>query len=224
VIECYFIRMADIRTKGIILRKTNFGDNDVIFDLLNDEGKIIGFFARGARKMKSKFSGVLQLGHIVRLEYATGKNLNYPNEISIDQENLYSFYSKSIATMNFYTDLISITRAVAKDLEDERLFYCITYAFSQAENGEDITELYNTFLERILEMIGVDTSLKCYFSGSLIREEEFYYQPDTNKVISKERKPKTIDLPLITSDKVFLKGYLKKLVFEHVNHKMVLKF
>jgi DNA repair protein RecO len=216
--------MAELQTKGIILRKTNFGDNDLIFDVLSNDGKVSGFFARGARKIKSKFAGVIQLGHVVNITYSSGKNLQYPNEITLDRSHFFSFYSKSIAAMNFYTDLLSITRAVAKDLEDERLFETITQAYHHAEMGEDLTLLYNSFIEIILELIGVDSDLKCYYTGQIIADNEFYYHPETNRVISVEKKPKSIDLPLITRDPIFDKGYLKKLILEHINHKMVLKF
>lgn len=216
--------MANLHTKGIIIRKTNFGDNDVIFDLLSCEGNIFGFFARGARKMKSKFSGVIQLGQVVLIEYTSGKNLNYPNEISIEREYYVTFYSRSLSDMNFYTDVLTITRTVAKDFEDQRLFEACVKAFMQVEKGEKTLTTYNIFIETILKIIGIDAHLKCYFSGQLIEDEEFYYQPETNKVFAIDYKPKTIDIPLITYDEVFQKGYLKKLILEHINHKMILKF
>lgn len=215
--------MKNLQAKCIILRKTNFSEYDVIFDVLTSEGKMIGFFARGARKMKSKFSGVLQVGHVVDISYSTGKNLNYPTEISIDKENLFSFYSKSIENMNFYVDVITIVRAVAKDLEDERLFETVLTAFQKADEGEDLVEIYNQFLTEVLEIIEVDIRLKCYYSGELIKEKEFYYSPDSNRVISIDKKPNSIDLPKISFDKVFYKNYLQKLILEHVHAKIRLK-
>jgi DNA repair protein RecO len=216
--------MAELTLKGIILRKTNFGDNDVIFDVLTDEGSIVGFFARGARKMKSRFSGVLQLGQVVLIDYATGKNLNYPSEIGIDSTNLFSFYSKSISHMNLYTDILTISRTIAKDLEDRRIFEYIVESFHKVDSGDELTDVYNDFLSGILQVIGVDTGLKCYFTGEMINDREFYYHAETNRVISKPKRPKSIDVPLISFDKVFLKGFLKRLFLEHVSHKIKLKF
>lgn len=216
--------MSELSLKGIIIRKTNFGDNDVIFDVLANDGHVVGFFGRGARKIKSKFSGVIQLGMVIKLNYSIGKNLNYPTEISIDNANLFSFYSKTTQNMNFYTDILSVARGIAKDMEDSRIFDITLRALNFAQDGEDLYDSYNEFLTNMLELIGVDTRLKCYFSGELINDKEFYYQHETNKVISIANKPKSIDAPMIVSDKVFVKGFLKRLVYEHINHRMVLKF
>jgi DNA repair protein RecO len=212
------------KIKAIITRKTNFGDNDIIFDVLSDEGKIIGFFARGARKIKSRFSGVLQLGIVVNITYTTGKNLNYPNEISLDTKNLFSFYTRSLEHMNFYTDIITILKAVSKDLEDRSLFEMTIDAFSRVQNSEDPIIVYNDFLNNILELIGVATELRCNVSGEEINEPEFYYIPESNRLISEAEKPKSLDLLKISFDKVFYKQYLQKLIYEHVHQKLKLKF
>ncbi len=212
------------KTKGIILRKTVYGENDIIFDLLNEEGKMLGFFARGAKKIKSRFSGVLQLGHVVEVAYSTGKNLQYPNEITLIKKHLYSFCSKTMQGMNFYADILSIARVVAKDLEAPELYESVVTGLDEAERGGDLLKTYNTLLENILYLIGVETELTCYYSGELISENQFYYAAEINRVISKSRKPETIDLPLVTFDPGFFKEYLKKLVYEHVQSRLKLKF
>jgi DNA repair protein RecO len=216
--------MKDNRVTGIILRKTNYSDNDIIFDVLSESGEVVGFFARGARKLKSRFVGVLQLGHIVNITFSTGKNLNYPTEVTIDKKNLFSFYSKNMDAMNFYIDVITITKAIAKDLESEELFHYTVDSYQRAEKGEKLIDIYNDFLNNVLHLIGAETELRCFFSGETINESEFFYLPESNKIFSQKNKPKTINAELITSDSVFQKKYLQKLIYEHIHHKLNLKF
>lgn len=216
--------MKDNRVKGIILRKTNYSESDVIFDILSDTGDIIGFFARGAKKMKSKFLGVIQLGLVVNVSFNTGKNLNYPSEISIDKDNVFTFYSKTTQGMNFYIDLLTVTKAVAKDFKSEELFELVTSSYREAQRGGDLLEIYIHFLDEVLQLIGADASLRCSFTGNVIQEKEFYYLPQSNKAFSQNNKPNTVDAELISYDPVFQKNYLQKLVYEHIHHKLVLKF
>lgn len=212
------------KARGIILRKTNYSENDIIFEILTEEGTMQGFFARGARKIKSKFSGVLQVGLIITISYTEGKNLHHPSEINIDKKDILTFYTKDLRSLSFFTDVINVTRSIAKDLEDVGLFKITIDALQGAENNIDLLEVYTSYLQKILELINVDYHLKCYFSNQYISEKDFYYIPGTNQAFTKENKPRTISADLIEYDQVFEKQYLQKLVYEHVSEKLKLRF
>lgn len=50
----------DLRTRAIVLRRTNYGETDRILNLLTPEGKI-SVLAKGVRKEKSKLAGSVEL-------------------------------------------------------------------------------------------------------------------------------------------------------------------
>lgn len=50
----------DIRTKALVLRRTNFGEADRIINFLTEQG-IIAAIAKGVRKEKSKLAGAVEL-------------------------------------------------------------------------------------------------------------------------------------------------------------------
>ena len=50
----------DIRTKGIVLRRTDYGEADRVLNILTTEGKISAL-AKGVRKTKSKLAGAIEL-------------------------------------------------------------------------------------------------------------------------------------------------------------------
>lgn len=213
-----------LKTRGIIVRKVNYSENDIIFDVLNEDGEIIGFFGRSARKIKSRLVSVLQLGNVVNITYSVGKNLNYPSEVEIDRTNIFSFYSKSIEGMRFYSDVIKIISIISKDYHSPDIFELTIKAFQDAESGGKLTEVYNEFLSELLQILGYETEIKCFFSGEVINEKEFFYHPETNRVFSSKNKPKTLDIPQISFDQTFFKNYLQKLFMEHVRQRMKFKF
>lgn len=51
---------SDLRTRAIILRRTNYGESDRILNLLTPEGKVSAL-ARGVRKEKSRLAGGIEL-------------------------------------------------------------------------------------------------------------------------------------------------------------------
>lgn len=65
--------MKQFATKGIVLRRTNFGEADRIITVLtHDQGKI-RLVAKGVRRIKSKLAGGIELLSINDLTYMPGK-------------------------------------------------------------------------------------------------------------------------------------------------------
>ena len=68
----------DIRTKAIVLRRTNFGEADRIITFLTEKG-IISAIAKGVRKEKSKLAGGVELFCLSEITVHEGLN----NKLSI---------------------------------------------------------------------------------------------------------------------------------------------
>ncbi len=216
---------TECKTKGVILRIVDFKECDQIFDLYTENGELIGFFARGAHKPKSKYHGVISVGNFVDISYTSGKNLNYPREVNYDLQRIYTFHKKTLEGMYFFSDILLIIRIIAKDYNEPGIYEIFIKAFELAEkNPENFLGIYNHFLKEMLHSLGFDSSPKCFLTGEEIRDKEFYYHPESNHVFSKDHKPRTIDIPLITYDAVFEKNFLRKKFAETVNSRVILKF
>ena len=63
----------DIRTKAIVLRRTNYGESDRILALLTEKGTI-SVLARGVRKEKSKLAGSIEMFCLSDVLIHEGKN------------------------------------------------------------------------------------------------------------------------------------------------------
>jgi DNA repair protein RecO (recombination protein O) len=76
--------MSDLQDKFIILKKTRYGEADLIIHALSPSGAKKSFIARAALKSKKRFGGgILEPTHFVNLSYKQGKTedaLNVLNE------------------------------------------------------------------------------------------------------------------------------------------------
>ncbi len=73
----------NFKTKGIIIRKVDFGEADRIVTVLTEDFGKIDCIAKGARRLKSKFSGRLELFSHVLLTCFQGKTLACLNEAEL---------------------------------------------------------------------------------------------------------------------------------------------
>lgn len=63
----------DIRTKAIVLRRTNYGEADRIINFLTEQG-VIAAIAKGVRKEKSKLAGAVELFTVSDITLHQGLN------------------------------------------------------------------------------------------------------------------------------------------------------
>ncbi len=64
---------SDLRTRAIVLRRTNYGESDRILNLLTPEGKL-AVIAKGVRKEKSRLAGSIELFSVADVVVHQGKS------------------------------------------------------------------------------------------------------------------------------------------------------
>jgi DNA repair protein RecO len=218
-------KIKEQKAKGLVISKLNYRENDIIFDLLTEEGKRLSFFLKGGKKNKSRFANSAQIGNFIELTFSSGTNFNYPREIQIEPSKMFDFYSKSLSGLNFFSDIIKIVKVVSKDFESPLIYQETLKAFRAGNASQDnLIGIYNEFLKNMLEDTGFNTNLECSVSGETINEKEFYYHNESNKLFKKENRPRSMDLPLIEKDDIFIKNYLKNIFIENISQYVRLKF
>lgn len=65
---------SSVRTKAVILRRTNYGEADRILQLLTPEYGKISVIAKGVRREKSKLAGGIELFAISDISFRTGRS------------------------------------------------------------------------------------------------------------------------------------------------------
>src|SRR3972149_8445835 len=135
--------MPSYKAKAIILKSYKLGESDKIIKMYSHDGDIISAVAKGARKVRSKFGGRLELFNLVDLELTTGRNLDIINQVEI----IKSF--KNIAS-DFYkfgfceiTSKIILKTQVSGGDSSPLLFKLIYICFNEinSTDSEDIESL-----------------------------------------------------------------------------------
>lgn len=112
--------MTTIRTRAVVLRRTNYGEADRILQLLTPEGKR-SVMARGVRREKSKLAGGIELFAITDVVISEGKGkLGILTSARLVQ--FYRHILEDYDTMQFGYEVIKqVTRA--SEMVDEPEWY-----------------------------------------------------------------------------------------------------
>ena len=138
--------MSYYKAKAIVLKSYKLGESDKIVKMYSHDGDLISAVAKGARKVKSKFRGRLELFNLIDMELSRGRNLDVINQAEI----VKSF--KNIA-LDFYkfvfceiiSKIILKTQASGGD-SSPLLFKLIYVCFNEIDNidQEDVVALKKT--------------------------------------------------------------------------------
>ncbi|GIW57065.1 MAG: hypothetical protein KatS3mg083_010 [Candidatus Dojkabacteria bacterium] len=207
---------------GIILKKFPFGEKDIIFDLLDEDGDRKTFFVRGGQNLKSRFVGYIQIGYVLYIVCTKGKNFFYPQEMNLDTRNIFDFYKKSIDHLHCYLDLINIAASISRDIHSKDLYQKLLSSLSSLQQDTvSLEKIYNEYIEFCIKSYGIKlTELE------LIEQKGglFYYHFASNKVFLHNQKPASIDVQLISFDSKFKKFYLQKCFYNYIDNHIKLKF
>lgn len=165
--------MTTIRTRAIVLRRTNYGEADRILQLLTPQGKR-SVMAKGVRREKSKLAGGIELFAITDVVINEGKG-----ELGIlTSARLVQFYRHILEDydrMQFGYEVIKhVTRA--SEMMDEPEWYDVLAEVLMALDVKTIPlQLIQTwFYLRYAVLMGHELSLTHDTSGERLRADEHY--------------------------------------------------
>ncbi len=146
------------QVKGIILQKQDYRENDRLFSLYTDELGKIEAVARGARKIKSKMAGHLELFSIINLMVAPGRT--YYQIAGADQiKNLLNIKKDLAKTVlgSFCLEIVDVfTKPEHPDSKIYELLEEILKIFNNSE-VKDFLKMYSLskfFVLKILSFLG----------------------------------------------------------------------
>lgn len=165
--------MTTIRTRAIVLRRTNYGEADRILQLLTPEGKR-SVMAKGVRREKSKLAGGIELFAITDVVISEGKG-----ELGIlTSARLVQFYRHILEdydTMQFGYEVIKqVTRA--SEMVDEPEWYDTLAEVLMALDSQTIPrQLVQTwFYLRYAALMGHELSLTHDTAGEKLQPDVRY--------------------------------------------------
>ena len=120
-----------VRTKAIVLRRTNYGEADRIIQLLTPQGRY-GAMVKGARREKSKLAGGIELFTVSDIVLRKGRG----DLFTLTSASLVYFYREILADydrLQFGYDAISLV-SKASDAIDEPEWFDVLFEVLKALN------------------------------------------------------------------------------------------
>lgn len=122
------MRGSELRTKGVILRRTNYGESDRILNILAPEGRISAL-AKGVRKEKSKLAGGIEMFCLSEFTIHQGKS----NIAIITSAKMLKFYQKiliELPRLELASDILKQIGRISEDISSPEHFSLVNQVLS----------------------------------------------------------------------------------------------
>ena len=151
--------MKHLKTKGIILKRTNYGEADRILALLTSDMGKIRAIAKGVRKQKSKLAGGLEVFSVSSISLIQGKGEMF-TIVSTRLDTHYGHIVKELnRTMAMYDCLKTIDSHAGDNCESAYfdLLHQTLQAMNEKEVPADVVKVW--FEMQLLKLLGSEPNL-----------------------------------------------------------------
>lgn len=171
--------MKPIRTKAIVLRRTNYGEADRILQLLTPDHGKISAMAKGVRREKSKLAGGIELFAISDVTLVSGKSEIW----TLTGAKLDTFFAHILTDyerLQFGYEAIKQVSKVAEQVSDPAFYTLLETALASLDDASialDITVSWFWLQLAILE--GQGLNLATDVNGmKLVEDKNYSFDPD----------------------------------------------
>lgn len=171
--------MKPIRTKAIVLRRTNYAEADRILQLLTPEYGKLSVIAKGVRREKSKLAGGIELFAVCDVSVVPGKG----DMGTLTSSRLDTFYAHIIEEydrLQFgYEAIKQIDRAIESVVEPA-FFELLRITFASLDDAAVSDKVTATwFWLQLAILLGVGMNLATDDNGMKLVEESRYNYDET---------------------------------------------
>ena len=166
--------MKTLRTKAIVLRRTNYGEADRILQLLTPENGIQSVMAKGVRREKSKLAGGIELFARCDVNIGTGKgDLGILTSARLEQ--FYSHIMTDYERLQFGYDAIKQVTKAASSIDEPAFFDLLDQTFISLDAPDiDVRLTKAWFWLQLAIVLGVGMNLETDTNGMKLVEDATY--------------------------------------------------
>ena len=171
---------------GIVLGHVDYGEADRILRILTAEEGKISAMARGARRSKKRFAGMLDLGNRVTVQLTRGKG-RLPLITEVDLEHGHPHLRADLERISQMAYLCDWTGSLAREEHPEpKLFGLLQVALLvlNAATKPPTRAFRWGFEAKALSFAGIAPGLKrCMVCGCAFEDDELRYSPASGGVV-----------------------------------------
>lgn len=170
----------NLKTKGIILRRTNYGEADRIINFLTPKGQV-DVIARGVRREKSRLSGGLELLSVCEIVIYKRDNEQLGIVTSARLLKFYENILKNYLRLNFIYESMKIIGRASQFLEEDA-WYCFLEKILNLTNNltVDLRVVKIWFFLGYADLMGHGLNLTFSVDQEkLVADKKYYY--DSNE-------------------------------------------
>lgn len=179
--------MKPIRTKAIILRRTNYGEADRILQLLTPDYGKISAMAKGVRREKSKLAGAVELFAISDATLVAGKG-DIWMLTGAKMDTFFAHIMTDYERIQFAYEVIKQVSRSAEQVSDPAYFTLLQTALGSLDDSSiqlDITVSWFWLQLAILE--GQGLNLATDVNGmKLVEDKNYSFDPEAMAFIFRE--------------------------------------
>ncbi len=146
--------MKHLRTRGIILRRTDYGEADRIMTFLTEDYGRINVIAKGVRKAKSKLAGGIELFSVSELHFIKGRG-DIGTLVSARLVSHYGNIVKDLERTNAAYLMLKICDKVLEDTAGQEYFTALQESLAALHHPQISIGLVEvSFSMRLLQLMG----------------------------------------------------------------------
>lgn len=166
--------MRTVRTKAIVIRRTNYGEADRVLQLLTPEHGIMSVMARGVRREKSKLAGGIELFASCDVTVMLGKG-ELGTLTGARMETFYRHILSDYDRLQFGYDVVRQVAKAAGDIDEPAFYDLLEQAMvSLNENAIDLRLVKSWFWLQLAILQGVGMNLTTDTNGMKLVEDARY--------------------------------------------------
>lgn len=164
---------SDLRTRAIVLRRTNYGESDRILNLLTPEGKV-AVLARGVRKEKSRLAGGIELFSQADIVVHQGRS----SLGTLTSARMLCFYNNIISDLSRLELASSFLRSLdraAEQSDNPEYFDLLEQSLSGLNRGFSGELVSTWFRFNLARASGEQLNFLCDATGADLQPERSYF-------------------------------------------------
>lgn len=171
----------DLRTKGIVLRRTNYGESDRILNIITPEGKY-AVLARGVRKEKSRLAGGIELFTVADVVLHQGRG----DLCTLTGAKMLRFFGNIMSDLTKLEVASGALRKVeraAEQTDNPEYFDLLEQVLTELNKSTNVEIVKFWFELRMLQAVGEDINLISDVTGEKLDAEQSYFWDHTEQAL-----------------------------------------